>query len=137
MDWDKVNWMYPYTWLFQEGVATYLSMKVVDAPKDHYFAYEEDAAWLRFAEAHRTEMSRRFLDDLQSKESGWMFKEWFSINGGQVNGEARLGYFLGYEVVSRLVAELGEEQVLLLWNRDGFYGMIEEKLTALAEGVKA
>ncbi|RSK34937.1 hypothetical protein [Bhargavaea beijingensis] len=128
IEWENVEWMNPLTWLIQEGIATYLSTQIIDGRLDEYFAFEEDPEWILFARNHSTIIQLQFVHDLNHYSSQEIFKEWFSINGGGHFGVTRLGYYIGYMVVKKLIQELGEEQVLSLWARDDFFEIVKSQL---------
>ncbi|WP_374017139.1 hypothetical protein ABU162_23570 [Paenibacillus thiaminolyticus] len=123
----------PHTWLLQEGIATYLSTKIVQADLDEYFAFEEDKKWIPFAQENESKIAHKFLEDLENGiEYGPFFKEWFSINGGNHFTYMRLGYYLGYRVVVNLVERLGIEEVLTLWEKHDFKEMMKKQLQLFA-----
>lgn len=128
IDWDKIDWVHPITWLLQEGIATYLSTKVVQARLDEYFAFEEDPQWLEFAEANQSTIAQQFFIDLTTHDAAYLWKEWFSINGGQHFQVTRLAYYVGYCLVKQLVDELGEQRTFLLWDKENFHEMIMQTL---------
>lgn len=128
IEWDKIDWLHPITWLLQEGIATYLSKKVVHAGLDEYFAFEEDPIWLEFAETNQSSIAQQFLTDLTTHDATYVFKEWFSINGGQHVQVTRLAYYLGYHIVKQLIAEFGEHRILLLWDKENFHEMMMQPL---------
>ncbi len=120
IDWSYVDWYSPYTWLLQEGVATYLSTKVVDARKDVYFAFKDDENWLKFCENYKHLIFNKFVEALQTNTAQQIFKEWFSINGGETFGVTRLGYFIAYTLVTELIEQYGELSTFTLWKEKEF-----------------
>lgn len=133
ISWDKVDWINPHTWLLQEGIATYLSTKIVQADLDEYFAFEEDKKWILFAQENESRIANKFLEDVENGiEYGPFFMEWFSINGGNHFTYMRLGYYLGYRVVVNLVERLGIEEVLTLWGKHDFKEMMKKQLQLFA-----
>ncbi|MCH7322761.1 hypothetical protein LZ480_12755 [Solibacillus sp. MA9] len=116
----QIDWNNPYTWLIQEGIATYLSTQVVDASKDIYFAFERDEVWLNYARMNKANIIASFQQDLEQLSSQEIFKEWFSINGGGLFGYARLAYYIGYEVVQELVEQIGIGDTILFWLQPNF-----------------
>ncbi|MER1987502.1 MAG: hypothetical protein ABS948_16610 [Solibacillus sp.] len=115
-----IDWNSPYTWLLQEGVATYLSTLIVNVDKDIYFAFKRDREWLTFCEENEVSILTAFKQDLVQKTSAEMFKEWFSINGGQTFGYSRIGYYIAYILVHHLVNEEGIENVMSYWGHVDF-----------------
>lgn len=65
------------------------------------------------------------------KSSKEIFKEWFSINGGQTFGYTRLGYYIGYVLVHHLAAEEGIENAMLFWGHVDF----EERMNKLLQTI--
>jgi len=128
---SAIDWYSPYTWLLQEGMATYLSMQVVDVPRDIYFAYTRDVEWLTFCEENQSQIIAAFLHDLAKSSTTELFKEWFSINGGMTFGYTRLAYYIGTALVESFVEEFGIEQTMTLWGRQDFKELIEQRLEVL------
>lgn len=131
IDAANITWSSPLTWLLQEGVATYLSTQVINVEQDIYFAYKRDVEWLAFCEENKTKIIQAFQQDLIQKSSTEIFKEWFSINGGQKFGYTRIGYYIGYILVHHLVAEEGIENAMLFWGHEDF----EERMNVLLQKV--
>lgn len=130
--WNKVDWMNPYTWLLQEGIATYLTTKLVRADLDEYFTFKEDKDWALFAHENESRIARKFLEDIEKGvENSLFYKEWFSINGGKHFIYMRLGYYLGYRVVVKLVEQLGIEEVFMLWDKNDFIEIMKKQLQML------
>ena len=126
-----ISWNDPYTWLLQEGIATYLSMQVVDVPHDVYFAYTRDVEWLTFCEESKAQFIAAFKQDLAEKSTAEIFKEWFSINGGTTFGYTRLAYYIGTALVESFVNEFGVEQTMTLWGRPDFKELMEQRIESL------
>lgn len=126
-----IQWSSPFTWLLQEGVATYLSTLVVNVDQDIYFAYKRDPEWLTFCEDNKASIVTAFLQDLQQKTSAEIFKEWFSINGGQTFGYSRIGYYIAYVLVQHLVANESIEHAMLYWGHADF----EERMLELIHNI--
>ncbi|QUW21110.1 aminopeptidase [Sporosarcina sp. Marseille-Q4063] len=117
MDWTTVDWMHGLTTLYTEGAATYLSEKIVpDLNESVYFTYDDEGdSWVKCYEVNKTEVKRRFLEDVSN---GWNMakeKEWFRLSGGNYFGHNRLGYLLGTDYVEQLVDRVGEEEALTFW----------------------
>lgn len=132
IDWNKVKWTHPLTWLYQEGVATHFSRKTaagLDAAM-YYSFNDEGGEWLGFAEANADIIKRAFKEDYYAMDTLELFKEWFSINGGKRFGYDRLAYFLGNNFFQSLIEEKGELKAVLAWGEDGFQKAAEEWLAA-------
>ncbi len=125
---SAISWNDPYTWLLQEGFATYLSMLVVDVPRDVYFAYTRDVECLTFCEENQAQIMATFKQELSKKSATEIFKEWFSINGESIFGYKRLAYYIGYVLVESFVNEIGIEQAMTLWGRPNFKELMEQRI---------
>lgn len=117
MNWKDVDWTNGMITLFREGVATYLSKKIVTNQEEAvYYSFDENGEkWLDFYQDNRDLVRRYFLIDC-SKE--WTFekeREWFRLSGGKYFGYNRLGYYLGTSYVQGLINEVGEELALTFW----------------------
>lgn len=133
MDWSKVQWVHPFTTLFQEGFATFFSEQVADADKSVYFLYDDTGEdWLRFAENNKKEIISTFLEDINKRTQPEIFHEWFSINGGSYFGFKRLGYFIGYNVIQILIEKYQETRAVTLWKESTFHKEIENVLLELS-----
>ncbi|WP_274307056.1 hypothetical protein [Solibacillus daqui] len=132
----QIDWNSPYTWLIQEGIATYLSTQVVEAEKEIYFAFERDEAWLNYARMNKAKIITSFQQDLEQLSSQEIFKEWFSINGGVRFGYTRLAYYIGYEVVQDLVEQIGNEDTILFWLKPNFKEQMIGLLNAFANNIE-
>jgi hypothetical protein len=131
MDWKSVNWDHPYTWLLQEGVATHFSKQIVPGLEESiYFSYkygEED--WLQFAKENQREIITNFITDMESGKSNTdIFREWFSINGGQRFGYSRFGYYIADCMFQDFAERIGEIDTLLLWKKKDFFHIIKSWL---------
>ncbi len=136
IDWSVVNWNSPYTWLLQEGCATYFSTKVVDVSPDIYFAYERDVKWLAFCEENERVIIKKLMDDLEIRSTREIFKEWFSINGGTTFGQTRLGYYIGYRLVTTSIVKNGELETITSWKEPNFEERLQEALLQLCNEAK-
>lgn len=131
MNWKSVQWDHPYTWLLQEGTATHFSKQIVPyLNEDIYFSFTDSGEeWLGFAKENRHEILKRFTVELHSgKSNKEIFKEWFSINGGENFGYTRLGYFVADCMFRDFEKEIGELNTLLLWKEDNFFQIVEDWL---------
>ncbi|MEN2465249.1 hypothetical protein [Ornithinibacillus sp. FSL M8-0202] len=132
IDWKSVNWNHPYTWLLQEGAATHFSKQIVPGLDESiYFSYkygEDD--WLEFAKGNKQEIIQTFIRDMHSgTASNEIFKEWFSINGGNHFGFNRLGYYIADCMFQDYILEKGELHTLLLWKEKLFIEIVEAWLS--------
>ncbi|MDX5476739.1 MAG: hypothetical protein LPK00_14495 [Bacillaceae bacterium] len=128
IDWSKLQWAHPYTWLLQEGCATYFSKQVAVANESVYFSYDDKGEeWLKFAQNKTEEIITSFLKDLKT-DSQNVFREWFSINGGTRFGHTRLGYYIGFVAIERLIHKYGEHKAITLWKEPNFIEEMEQTL---------
>ncbi|QTD40705.1 aminopeptidase [Sporosarcina sp. Te-1] len=117
LDWSSVDWTSGLTTLYTEGVATYLSMKIVPGLRESvYYSFDNEGdPWVSCLRENKTEIKRRFLQDA---ETGWDMpkeKEWFRLSGGSYFGLNRIGYLLGTAYVQDLVDRVGEDEALTYW----------------------
>lgn len=132
MDWEKLDWGHPYTWLLQEGCATYFSKQIVEADEAVYFSYNEDGEkWLQFVKDNKQAVLSAFIQDMEKGSDAEIFHEWFSINGGRRFGYTRLAYFIGYAVFENFVRKHGDVKAAILWNKADFHACIEHELSEL------
>lgn len=135
MNWADLDWNHPYTWLLQEGSATYFSTKAVSLDDAAvYFTYDDEEGWLRFAENNRVEILEAFQKDLQLLSPTDLFREWFSINGGTKFGKTRLAYYIGYELLLFLIRKTGEQEAVTAWKRPDFHSLMSETLEEMTHG---
>ena len=127
MDWFKMNWTSPLIWLNQEGAATHFSRRTAaNINPSTYFSYNNDGdEWLQFATANKREIKRAFAEDYSKLTSDMLFREWFSINGGQTFGYSRLAYFLGDMFFQEQIVKLGEIPAVLAWKERGFEDQVK------------
>lgn len=132
MDWTNVQWNHPYIWLFQEGCATYFSTQVVDVDEAVYFSYDDGGEeWLQFAKENKVNIISLFLEDLNKQDANQIFREWFSINGGTHFGYTRLGYYIGYCVVAKLLEKYYEKEAITIWKESYFFDEVHRVLMEL------
>ena len=132
IDWSKIQWSHPYTWLLQEGSATYFSKQVTVANEPVYFSYDESGEeWLQFAKANIRQIITAFIKDFNERTFVQVYHEWFSINGGTHFGFPRLGYFIGCCVLERLIEKYQEHKAVTLWNESNFFAEIDNVLMDL------
>jgi len=117
IDWKKIDWEYGLMSLYREGIATYLSQKIVNGVEESiYYSFDNEGHnWLNFYQNNINQIKERFLRDINS---GWQFdheKEWFRLSGGNYFGFNRLGYFLGTSFVHHLVQKVGELNTITYW----------------------
>ncbi|MFI8685884.1 hypothetical protein [Rossellomorea sp. NPDC077527] len=131
MDWSRLQWFHPFTWLLQEGSATYFSKQITEADESVYFSYNSTGdRWLRFAETNAQEIIHSFINDFNKISYQEIFQEWFSINGGKRFGHTRLGYYIGYKVIEYLIERYSEMNAVTLWKEPNF---TEEIMLVLQE----
>lgn len=135
MDWSKLEWFHPYTWLLQEGCATYFSKQVVSADEAVYFSYDGNGEkWMKFADDNKQQIFSAFLEDIkQGKSATEIFLEWFSINGGARFGHSRLGYYIGYCAVQRLIEKYHERKAVTLWKEMNFVDEMDKVLLGVVK----
>ncbi|MDA1761694.1 aminopeptidase [Bacillus cereus] len=119
MDWSKAEWTDASVSLYREGVATYLSKKIVnDLDESVYYSYNSDGyPWLLYYKENEVKIKKRFLQDYVEGWTDEKEKEWFRLSGGSYFGYNRLGYFLGTAFVEYLVQAFGESEALTFWNK--------------------
>lgn len=115
IEWSAVDWRSGCPSIYLEGVATFLSRKLVPGHHESvYYSYNRQGEdWLSFCKSHRSEIARILLRDLQ-QVSPSIDKEWLKMSGGSFFGFNRLGYFLGTEFVSNLFDQMTEVEMLHL-----------------------
>jgi hypothetical protein len=121
IDWKKIQWNNPLTWLIQEGAAIHFSRRTV--PNLHpsvYFSFNDEGhEWLTFSESNKQEIKMEFAKDYANETPQSLFREWFSINGGERFGYSRLGYFLGDMFFQNLILKKGEQNAIISWKDQG------------------
>lgn len=117
MDWSKVNWNSPLTWLNQEGAATHFSKRTVpDLNPSVYFQFNNEGdEWLEFALSNQQDIKKKFRKDYDTETPQVLFREWFSINGGKKLGHSRLGYFLADLFFQDQIIRVGESKAIIAW----------------------
>lgn len=130
MNWAKMKWDNPLIWLNQEGAATHFSRRIAPDLKPYvYFSFSDEGDdWLAFAEANTQLIIKEFAKDYISETAAAIFREWFSINGGNKFGRSRLGYYLGDLFFQHQVEKLGEIQAVLAWKEPDFIEKVERWL---------
>ncbi|MDQ0350946.1 hypothetical protein J2R98_000749 [Alkalibacillus filiformis] len=132
MNWRSLNWGSPFTWLLQEGCATYFSKQVTTADESVYFTYDGSGEeWLEFAKDHQARIISTFIEDINEQSPTEVFREWFSINGGTHFRYTRLAYYIGYAVLERLIEKYGERKAVTLWKDTSFSNEINQVLLEL------
>lgn len=132
MEWSKLQWYQPFVWLLQEGSATYFSKQIVEAEESVYFSYDSSGnGWLQFAKSNTQEIVNSFLKDFNNLSHQDIFREWFSINGGNRYGHTRLGYYIGYIVLESLIKRYGELNAITLWKNPWFTDEVTRVLLKL------
>jgi hypothetical protein len=122
MDWSKVEWHSPLTWLNQEGAATHFSRRTVPElnPSIYFQFNDEGDEWLSFAMSNQQDIKREFMMDYDTENPQVLFREWFSINGGKKFGHSRLGYFLADQFFQDLIIRFGESKAITAWKDSDF-----------------
>ncbi|WP_442599832.1 hypothetical protein [Neobacillus sp. D3-1R] len=135
IDWNKIKWDNPLTWLYQEGAATHFSRRTAPGLEPSiYFSYNSEGKdWLTFAEKNIKEIKKSFAKDLLTETSLSIFREWFSINGGNKYGFSRLGYFLGDLFFQSQVRTRGEMDAIIAWGKCDFHKLVSKWLVQEAE----
>ncbi|RLQ96344.1 aminopeptidase [Falsibacillus albus] len=130
IDWRNIDWMHGMTTLYREGVATYLSKRIVEnVDEPVYFSYnDEGIGWYAFAEKNRHSIIKAFQEDTIGQWNMEKEREWFRLSGGNRFGYNRLGYYIGTLFVEHLVNELGEREALTLWASNSLHSRIEDWL---------
>ncbi|MFD2446498.1 hypothetical protein ACFSO7_21275 [Bacillus sp. CGMCC 1.16607] len=122
VEWAKIQWENPLTWLYQEGAATHFSRNIVGGLNPSiYFSFNNDGEeWLAFSELNRNEIKMAFAEDYSTKSNEFIFREWFSIYGGEKYGYNRLGYFIGDMFFQDQISKFGEINAILAWKSNNF-----------------
>lgn len=122
IDWKKVQWNNPLTWLYQEGAATHFSRRTVSNlnPSIYFSFNDEGDDWLTFSESNKQDIKKEFRKDFDNENPQSFFREWFSINGGDKFGYSRLGYFIGDMLFQDLIIMKGELNAINAWKDQGF-----------------
>lgn len=130
INWGIVQWNRPLIWLNQEGAATHFSRQT--APGLHpsiYFSYNDGGhEWLLFAEKHAQKIKMEFAENYSMLPPEQLFKEWFSIHGGEKFGYSRLAYFLGDQFFQSQIKKLGEMGAVIAWGEKGFIEQVQRWL---------
>jgi hypothetical protein len=97
----------PWWKLYEEGFATYCERKV---EPEAFPLRTGKKNWLRWCDAHRAWLARRFLQYVKARRSlRPFFGSWFNIEG-----QIETGYYLGSEVIRELVGQSTLRQVAVL-----------------------
>ncbi|MED3038313.1 aminopeptidase [Bacillus tropicus] len=131
MDWRKAEWTDAAVTLYREGIATYLSKKIVKGLNESvYYSYDNDGErWLQCYIENEEHIKKCFLADYIE---GWTFekeKEWFRLSGGNYFGYNRLGYFLGTAFVTYIVQAFGESEALTFWSNQNLKSSVMDWLS--------
>lgn len=131
IDWETVPWESLLLALYREGVATHLSRKIVPGAADHlYLTFSSlgDAEWHQFAIKNQATIKKSLASDSQLLSAQELFREWYSINGGQRFGHNRLAYYIGDLFFQHLLKERSELEAILAWKDPSFIKEIENWL---------
>ena len=121
IDWNAVKWTSGEISLFLEGVATYLSKKIVkNVNETTYYSYDDSGlTTLNFYRSKKNTIKKIFFDDCLVWDHSKL-KEWFTLSGGSYYNKTRLGYYLGTDFVESLAKSIGDEKVILAWKERNF-----------------
>lgn len=130
IDWAKIQWKSPLTWLNQEGAATHFSRRTaINLNPSIYFSYNDEGEdWLAFSTRNSKEIKRAFSEDYSNLTDELLFKKWFSINGENRFGFSRLGYFVGDIFFQHQIENLGEINAVIAWKEKGFEESVKQWL---------
>ena len=130
MDWTTAQWTHPFNWLYREGIATYLSERIVPhLKKSIYFSYDDEGEeWLYFAQRHVKEIKKAFIEDYRKMSGNELFRNWFSISGVNVFGYSRFGYFLGELFVQEEKEKHGELETIIASVKPDYLNTVEHWL---------
>jgi hypothetical protein len=122
MEWSKVDWNSPLTWLYQEGAATHFSRQTAKGMNESiYFSFDDEGEkWLQFFYKNEDKIISAFAVDVTTETPFVVFKEWFSINGGLKFGYSRLGYLIGDRFFQELIKRRGERGAIIAWKDADF-----------------
>jgi hypothetical protein len=122
IDWTKLQWESPLTWINQEGAAIHFSRKIaVNLAPSIYFSFNDEGhEWLAFSEKHKHEIKMMFAKDFAAENPRQVYQEWFSINGGKRFGYSRLGYFIADMFFQYQIMNLGERNAIIAWKDSDF-----------------
>jgi len=116
--------------LITEGLATYVSMKVMKLKKEEslwagYKSNEEISNWLKIYQKNREYLRKIALGNFDSHKNSLMF---YTAEKGAV-GKDREGYLLGLEIVEDIVKDTNASiDKLLSLGRGEFEDMVKSKL---------
>lgn len=125
MDWPTVHWTSLLIGLYREGVATHFPMYTLLST---FLMTMKGYEWLTFAEANAESIKKAFAEDYEVLTRDALFREWFSINGGQRFGYSRLAYFLGDLFFQYRVKEIGEIETIIAWKNKDFENNVKQWL---------
>jgi hypothetical protein len=122
IDWTKIKWNSPLTWLNQEGAATHFSRRTVaNLHPSIYFSFNDEGyEWLTFLESNKQDIKAAFAKDYATESPQLLFREWFSINGGKKYGFSRVGYFIANLFFQNQIMKLGEMNAIIAWKDQDF-----------------
>ena len=73
------------------------------------------------------------MEDINRQSPAEIFREWFSINGGTHFGFTRLGYFIGYSILLRLIEKYQAINAITLWKESNFFDEVGNVLLELRD----
>lgn len=119
-NWESIPLMNGITSMYLEGVATYISKRLVpDMPESVYYSYDDSGEdWFSFCRGNQKEIARAFLEISNWDIDG--LREWFRLSGGKIFGYTRLGYFLGTVFIEDKLKEIDEYKIYTLLADESF-----------------
>ncbi|QHT63169.1 aminopeptidase [Paenibacillus lycopersici] len=119
-NWESIPLMNGITSMYLEGVATYISKRLVpDMPESVYYSYDDSGEdWFSFCRGNQKEIARAFLEISNWDIDG--LREWFRLSGGKIFGYTRLGYFLGTIFIEDKLKEIDEYKIYTLLADESF-----------------
>ena len=89
---------------------------------------ETGDTWLTFSQENKYKIKRAFAEDYLAFKPELVFREWFSINGGEKFGYSRLGYFISDMFFQYQIENLGESKAVTAWKEKGFEDLVKHWL---------
>lgn len=130
IDWGNIQWNSPLTWLNQEGAAIHFSRRIVlNLQPSIYFSFDNNGGeWLEFCCKNMKKIKNEFAKDYIALSPELIFREWFSINGGEKFGFNRLAYYISNAFFQNQIQQLGEYEAIIAWKNKDFINIAEEWL---------
>ncbi|MFC1997612.1 hypothetical protein ACFLXI_08420 [Chloroflexota bacterium] len=122
---QKTNGSGPWWQLYSEGFAQYCERMILRSDSWHQ-AMGEDEGWLRWCQANKGWLASEFLNTVDTGQPTTpFFGSWFDIKG-----KSQTGYFLGNEVISKLVKGVRLEDIALIGDVENTLRPILEEICA-------